>query len=258
MHRFFVAPEAVQRDTVVLDDRQARQIASVLRLRPGEHIVVLDNSGWQYDTELVEVGPGAARGAISSRSLVDTEAHTKITVYQGLLKGDHFEVVLQKCTELGAAAFVPTICSRCVVGSIGNGRSARHERWERVIVEAAEQSGRGKLPTLQPAAMLAQACEQVRGVSFMAWEGEQSTHLRDALRQDAQTGEEPAQRRSGRARPFSVNLFVGPEGGFAEAEVERAASYGIATVTLGPRILRAETAAIAATALVLYEMGDVG
>lgn len=251
--RFFVTPGAIDRGVVALSGSQARQMATVLRMRPGDRCYILDNTGWQYEVEILELSPTHALAAIRSRSLVTTEPRTKITIYQGMLKADRFEIVLQKCTELGAVAFVPTICDRCVVGTVGNGRSARVERWERIIVEAAEQSGRGKLPLLQPAMLFAQACEAARGISLIPWEQEHGEHLRTLLR--GLTQGEPAKQS---ARPFAINVFVGPEGGFTEAEVERAQSYGVKPVTLGHRILRAETAAIAATTAVLYEMGDFG
>src|SRR6185436_12516831 len=115
--------------------------------------------------------------------------------------------------------------------------------WERIIVEAAEQSGRGKLPQLMAAVPFDQACEQARGLSLILWEGERERRLREALQ--AGGVDNGAPRRGAAARPFSVNLFVGPEGGFAEAEVARARSFGILPVTFGPRILRAETASVA-------------
>jgi len=256
VQRFFVAPEAIDRGLVTLSGAQARQITTVLRMRPGERCFVLDNSGWQYEVEMVDLTPSAVVAAVRSRSLVTTEPRTKIAVYQGMLKADRFEFVLQKGTELGVVAFVPTICDRCVVGSVGNGRPARLERWERIVVEAAEQSGRGRLPVIQPAIVFSQACESARGISLIPWEEETSSRLRDAVRRLTRT--EASGQQVTRPRPFAVNLFVGPEGGFTESEIERARSYGIVPVTLGPRILRAETAAIATAAAVLYEMGDLG
>lgn len=265
--RFFVAPQAVGQDIVELNGTQAHQMLAVLRMRLGDHCFVLDNTGWQYDVELIELSPGAARAKICSRKLVTTEPRTKITIYQGILKADRFEFVLQKGTELGAIAFVPTICDRCVVGAVSSGRSAKLDRWERIIVEAAEQCGRGRLPALQPAMLFTQACEAARGISFIPWEEEESEHLRDALRRVTRSSKSqerpsaerlPADQPASRARPFSVNIFIGPEGGFATTEVALARSFGIVPVTLGDRILRAETAALAAATAVLYEMGDLG
>lgn len=256
MQRFFVQPGAISQDAVLLGGPQAHQVISVLRMKQGEHCYVLDNTGWQYEVEVVEIRSGEVKAKVVSRSLVTTEPRTKITIYQGLLKADRFEFVLQKGTELGVVAFVPTICDRSVVGTLDDGRSGKLARWSRIIAEAAEQSGRGKLPVLQPAAVFRQACSQARGISLIPWEEEGSRHLRDSLRQLTVDGAGEA--RSVRTRPFAVNLFIGPEGGFEPDEVATAQRYGIVPVTLGPRILRAETAAIVAASAVLYELGDLG
>ena len=254
--RFFVQPGAIAQGEVVVAGPQAHQIIAVLRMKVGDRCFVLDNTGWQYEVEVAEVHSGEVRAKVLSRSLVTTEPRTKITIYQGLLKADRFEHVLQKGTELGVVAFVPTLCDRSVVGSLDDSRSSKLARWERIIAEAAEQSGRGKLPVLQAAAVFPQACSQARGISLIPWEEESAQRLRDALRHLALDGSSEA--RGARPRPFAVNLFIGPEGGFTPDEIETARRYGIVPVTLGPRILRAETAAIAAASAVLYELGDLG
>lgn len=252
MHRFFVAADALDNGMVKLTGPQAHQAVVVLRMGPGSVLQVCDNSGWQYEAEVVAATNDEVTARVKSRRLVDAEPRTKVTVVQGLLKAAKFEIILQKCTELGAVCFVPAITERSVVGDVSGNKT---ERWKKIITEAAEQSGRGKLPVLRPATMLDQAYDQARGLSLLAWEGERNRTIRDVLR----AAESPTTRTKERKqRPFSVNLFMGPEGGFTAAEVELAKAYGITPVTLGRRILRAETAAIAATALVLYEMDDMG
>ena len=249
MPRFFVPSACIQHGRIELPPDQARQISVVLRLRPGEHIAVLDSLGWIYDVELSEVGANTGAGVVCSRRLAPNEPRTKLTLYPALLKSDKLELVLQKCTELGASGFAPVISDRCNVGSIVS--ENRRLRWERIIVEAAEQSERGRLPQLYPALVFQQACEQTRGrgLSFIARErGE-----RPSLRSELAARVEPV---SG-SRPFAINLFVGPEGGFTDEEVSVAISYGIIPVSLGPRILRAETAAIAGATLVMAFAGDL-
>jgi 16S rRNA (uracil1498-N3)-methyltransferase len=229
-------------------------MAEVLRLRVGDRIIVLDSSGWQCEVELTSLDSGSAIGVVKAKSLVTTEPRTKITIYQGLLRGERFEYVLQKGTELGVVGFVPTICERCVVSHIREANSAKWQRWQKIIIEAAEQSERGKLPTLRPATMFGQACENIRGLSLLALEREQAPGLRHFLRQQLrENGGHQAPRRL-----FSINIFVGPEGGFSREEVQRARGYNIVPVSLGPRILRAETAAIAATTVIMAELGDLG
>ncbi|HLG51989.1 MAG TPA: RsmE family RNA methyltransferase [Chloroflexota bacterium] len=247
MQRFFVSPRAIDRGQVEFARDQSRQIATVLRARVGERVIVLDNQGWLYEVRLDQVHPEATWGTVISRRLAPNEPRTKLTLYTALLKGDKLELVFQKCTEIGVSGFVPIICERCVVGSIVS--EHRQARWERIITEAAEQSERGRLPSLQPAMLFQQACEQVRGrgLSFIAWERGERSSLRAAL----------AARARESARPFVVNLFTGPEGGFTEDEIATASAYGIIPVGLGPRILRAETAPIVGATLVLAHGGDL-
>lgn len=216
----------------------------MLRLGRGDFIAVLDNSGREFLVQLESLEREEVVGRIEEVRQAGGEPGARITLYQGLLKGDKLEMVLQKGTELGVAGFVPVLCQRCVAALPRKGKAGR---WRRIIVEAAEQSRRGRLPTLHPTLPLAQACQEARGLSLLPWEGEAALGLRQALREGM-----PLALREG------VNLFIGPEGGFAPEEVELAQGYGIRPVTLGPRVLRAETAALAAVAAVLYEVGEMG
>lgn len=252
--RFFVPPDAVREGRVRFSRDQARQMSSVLRLAQGAPVTVLDNSGWQYLVSLDKVSGAEALGTVRTRTLVTSEPRTKVTLFVGMIRAPKLEMVLQKCTELGVVAFVPVLCQRSLIGQADELNPAKLERWERIVVEAAEQSGRGKLPALMSTISMQQACEQARGLSLLLWEGEKDARLRDALKptQDA------APRRGAAGRPFSVNLFVGPEGGFADAEVDVARAAGIQPVSVGPRVLRAETASIAAVSAILYAQGDLG
>jgi len=228
------------------------QIRNVLRLEPGDRVILLDNSGWEYQVELGEVGRERVTGQIMQKSLATSEPRTKITLYQSLLRARGFESVLQKCTEVGVVAFVPVVAARCIISSLEDIGEKKLERWRRIILEAAEQSRRGRLPVLRPALMLRQAWQETSrgGLTIVPWEEagsgmpDQKNGLRSILR-----GAQPT--------PFSVNLFIGPEGGFTPQEVEQGQRYGAIPVTLGPRILRAETAGVVAAAAILYELGDM-
>jgi 16S rRNA (uracil1498-N3)-methyltransferase len=246
MHRFFVSPDQLEDDKVTITGPAAHQIRNVLRLSPGDAIVVLDNSGWEREAEIVEVDREQLVGRVLSKTLATGEPRTKVSLYQGVLKGSHFELVLQKGTELGIVEFVPLISQRCVIASLDDVNKKRN-RWQRIVQEAAEQSRRGRLPRLQSAMLFSQACERAKrtgGLSLMPWEEEKKVSLKVVF------GKED--------RPFSINLFIGPEGGFTSEEVTLAQRYGIVPITLGTRILRAETAGLVATAAILYELGDLG
>jgi 16S rRNA (uracil1498-N3)-methyltransferase len=267
MHRFFISPEAFASHPVVLTGDQAHQIRRVLRLRLGERVTLLDGQGYAYEAILIALDEADVKFQVVKRSTIEGEPRTVITLYQAVLKGDNVAWVLQKGTEVGVARFVPMVCERNVVDDL-DAVEGKRERWQRIIQEAAEQSGRGRLPELAPAELFRQAVapphspplRQGGGVEFppaaaggteegglrlLAWEGERVSRLRDAL-----AG-------CNFADGARIQIFVGPEGGFSEAEVALARRYGVQPVTLGPRILRAETAGVVAAAMILYEAGDV-
>jgi len=265
MHRFFVSPSAIRGNQVTLSGPVAHQIARVLRLRAGREIIVLDDSGWEHTVELQSVNPEEILGRMVQREEAAGEPHTQITLYQAVLKGERFEWVLQKGTELGIAAFVPLLCARNVVREPAAVQK-REKRWRTIIREAAEQSRRGRLPKLEQPLPFAAACRQVQaqaGPGLLAWEGEPAASLKQTLRADI-SHDRPASAniqvpdRSGRLGFSSIQLLVGPEGGFTPEEVALARAHSIQPITLGRRILRAETAGIVAAAAVLYESGDLG
>ncbi|MFC2039452.1 RsmE family RNA methyltransferase [Chloroflexota bacterium] len=243
MHRFFVAPQWIDQDNVVINGKQVHQLRDVLRMKPGDCITVLDNTGWEYDVELKRLTRDGVEGMVRGKSLAAMEPGTKITLYQALLKGNKMEFILQKCTELGVVGFVPMLCERCVhLRLMSEGKLSR---WRRIIGEAAEQSQRGKLPFLKQVLTFEQACQSALGPSLLAWEGDNLSGLSTALTQLTAKGRS------------SVNLFIGPEGGFSSSEVGFAQDCGVTSFTLGRRILRAETASLVATAAILYEYGDL-
>jgi len=215
---------------------------------PGESIIVLDDSGWETEVKLTEVSGDYTEGEVLRRSLALGEPKVKVTIYQGLLKADKFEYILQKGTELGMTAFVPLITKRCVVNNL-DAEGSKFHRWQQIIREAAEQSGRGRLPRLLPATLFESACENVSGLAVMPWEGEKRRSIRQTLSQAFQS--------KGEEKPFQVNLFLGPEGGFTNEEVDIARGHGFKIVSLGPRILRSDTAATACATIVLYEAGEL-
>ena len=241
MHRFFVPPEWLRGESVSLEGPVAHQLARVLRAQPGQRIVLLDNSGLEYEVELTRVAARTAEGRVLARRPGVPEPEVSVHLYQGALKGEKLDWVLQKGTELGVRSFTITHCARSVTREA---RLARLERWRRIVTEAAEQCGRSRLPGLRSPLPLGQALAEAPGVKLLLWEAERATGLADALA------------RHGGAAAFS--LFTGPEGGFEEGEVEEARRSDAEVVTLGRRTLRAETASIVATTLVLHHAGELG
>ncbi|KPV52531.1 hypothetical protein SE17_14965, partial [Kouleothrix aurantiaca] len=201
---------------------------------------------------------GRVSGTVERKELAGGEPRTKITLYAALMRPERFEWVLQKGTELGVSAFVPLICERSTIADADALSEHKQERWRRIIREAAEQSRRGKLPRLAPAVLFPPACDQAtkRGTALLLWEGAGAPSLRHVLHTTVGRAADGAPA-TPPAQPFSVALFSGPEGGFSQQEFEAASRYGMIPVTLGPRTLRAETAPLAATSAILYDMGDL-
>jgi 16S rRNA (uracil1498-N3)-methyltransferase len=245
MHRFFIPPESFSSSEVTFPAEQARQIARVLRLKPGVQVWALDGRGMEARVELTQVEASQVSGQIIAQQPALGEPRVELSMYLCLTQREKFEWMLQKCTEVGASSFVPVISSRSLVQSVAETEHKR-ERWERILQEAAEQCGRGKIPQLQAALNLQpalQAAQQSGARCILPWEEERSCSLQQAL---------------GGERPARVALLIGPEGGFSEEEAAAAVGAGFQLATLGRRILRAETAAVVAAALTLYELGEMG
>lgn len=241
--RFFVRPEAVEGDRVRFDAAEARHLARVLRLGPGARVEAADGAGRAFVVRVVSVGPAGGQGQIESEARRETESPCAVTLAQAILKGDRMTWLVQKATELGVARIVPMETAR---GGVPGTRAAQQRaRWERVAREAMKQCGRAVAPTV----------EAPRGFETVV--AEVADHDAAWLC-DGREGE-PAvavARRAG--RPRRLLLLVGPEGGFTEEEVAAGRAAGAGVVSLGPRILRAESAGIVAVTLGQHLFGDLG
>ncbi|GAB4209335.1 MAG: 16S rRNA (uracil(1498)-N(3))-methyltransferase [Roseiflexaceae bacterium] len=247
-YRFFVPPESLEGGRFALDDGDlAHQLGTVLRLRPGERVLLLDSQGWQYTVRLEELTRRSVAGAVEERAPAAGEPGVALVLYPALIRAERFEWLLQKGTELGAGAFVPLLSARSSAGD-ADGAARKRERWGRIVREAAEQSRRGRLPELGAPLPFAAACAQAaqHDLALLLWEGDGAEPLRRVLRARAGT---PPQR---------IAILSGPEGGLTDEERTSAQAHGIIPVTLGPRTLRAETAPLAAAAMTLYELGEMG
>jgi len=228
----------------------------VLRARPGDQVVVLDNSGIEYLVTLQSLSREQAQGVVVSKSPGAGEPRARITLYQGVLKSDKFELVLQKGTEVGISSFIPVFCARSIPrASEKEWAASRLTRWQRIIREAAEQSRRGRIPTLAKPVEFSAACDAAQGMDLIPWEQEHAVGLKTTLQEWKARLNEAVQPN---APALSISIFIGPEGGFTAEEVDYARARGIAPVSLGNRILRAETAGIVTAAAILYELGELG
>lgn len=251
-YRFFVPAEAINADQVsVQDTALAHQIGRVLRLRPGDRVLLLDGQGRAYTVVLTAVEREQITGQVEQQEAAGGEPAISLTLYVALLRAERFEWVLQKGTELGAGMVVPVICAHSLPADRADARKLA--RWQRILREAAEQSCRGRLPTIAEPQPFAAACTQAAtaDLALLLWEGSAS-HLRETLRTRLALSPDsppPADHR----QPTTIALLSGPEGGITADELTTATEHGIIPVSLGPRILRAETAPIAAAAAIFYE-----
>ncbi|HLX40994.1 MAG TPA: RsmE family RNA methyltransferase [Ktedonobacteraceae bacterium] len=250
MHRFFVEPTllAGTPDNILLPDKLAHQVRDVLHLAIGESLILLDNSGDEVVATVARSNRAGVEVQSTERRRGPDEPSVRIILCQGLLKSARFEWVLEKGTELGVAIFVPTLCHRSMAG-LDQAGLAKIARWQHIIQEAAEQCDRSRLPELQPIRPLAQVLNDMPEDTFpiMLWEEEHALSLHDVLN---------AYHHHTSTRTTTVVLFIGPEGGLTVDEVVLARQHGVQSVTLGQRTLRAETAALAAVANVMYALDN--
>jgi 16S rRNA (uracil1498-N3)-methyltransferase len=249
MHRFFLTERTIAEEKPVDLSPLARQLARVLRLQPGAQIEILDGEGNAYLVEIVSLSPRTGSGRVLARRIVESEPDARLTLYQCSLKADKFEWVLQKGTELGVSRFVPVISRRSIVRPAA-ALLRKYERWRAIIREAAEQSGRGRLPALADPLDFTQVVETASGCRLLPYEEANASPEVPSLG-GAVRGQCIA------PRP-AVNLLIGPEGGFDPQEIDQVREAGWTITTLGPRILRAETAALAAVTVVMDRLGELG
>jgi len=247
MNNFFLSESQIHGTRVNFPSQIAHQMVHVLRLQNSDQVHVLDDHGYRYRVVLsIDAERMVVTGEIMQKEAVNTEPSTKISLCIGLSSREKVEFILQKGTEVGISAFYPYTSSRTLVQS-NSFSEKRIDRWERIIREAAEQSRRGCLPILNQPMTLETCCNQVvpkHDLSLVAWEVMQPQN--NSLPQVIAD-----------SKCKSIALFVGPEGGFSEAEIHKLKTAGAKVVSLGKRILRMETAAIIFPALILHELGEL-
>jgi 16S rRNA (uracil1498-N3)-methyltransferase len=216
-------------------------------MRPGDIITVFDGSGSERSATLVEVTPARVTAALGEPRRPGVEPRLELTICQSLIRPERFELILEKCTELGVSRFIPLRTGRVQSADSSGPSPARLTRWRRIVEEAAEQSGRTRVPEIEAPRDLAGAVTDQLGLGpvLVLWEEERAAGLVPTLRRLAAN------------RPRALTLVIGPVGGLTDAEVSGAVSQGAVAVSIGPRVLRAETAAIAGVALALSELGEL-
>ncbi|WP_352399599.1 16S rRNA (uracil(1498)-N(3))-methyltransferase [Anaerotignum sp.] len=241
MPKFFVESHQIQQNYIHLMGEDAKHIKTVLRAREGEEITVCDGLGTDYFCRIISLEEGVVGEIIRQEKCV-SEPKTKITLYQGLPKADKMELIIQKCVELGVDRIVAVSTERCIV-KLDKKEEKKLERWQKIAEAAAKQSGRGKIPEIAPKVLsFSQALAEAKELSgaIIPYEKEADRGIRSFVA--GFFGED-------------VGVFIGPEGGFTEEEVQSAVEEGVLPITLGKRILRTETAGMTSIAILLYELG---
>jgi 16S rRNA (uracil1498-N3)-methyltransferase len=243
LRRFFLKTPLA--DEMVIGEQDARHISKVLRLQVGDSIVVVASNGQAGTAKIKELTADQVKLVLEDVLEEEKEAPIHVYLAQGLPKSDKMDYIIQKAVELGVTAVYPIQMDHCVVQYDNAKKNTRRERWQKISVEAAKQCGRTVVPSVEPIQSLGELFASLpdRVVVIMLYEGQASQGLKEAL------AEKPA---------TSYLLLVGPEGGFSGKEVAICQKYGALIVTMGPRILRTETASLAGVAMIMYEYGDMG
>ncbi len=247
MPRFFVDPQFIGPESITIEGENYNHIKNVLRLKKDDGIVVCNGIGTDYIGYIEDYGQGTVKVKISKTEQNKTEPPVCVTLYQGLPKADKMEYIIQKSVELGICRIVPVITGRTIVKLDGvKDAEKKTSRWQKIAYEAAKQSNRGVIPSVEVPVSFKEALSSLKAGEFnlIPYENEREANLKSFL--------------TGAAGHKHISFFIGPEGGFTEEEVDMAKKAGVISVSLGPRILRTETAGISLLSIVMYELGDMG
>ena len=225
----------------LLSGEQARHLTKSLRMKTGEMLTVTDGSGRDYGCQITNITKDTVTLAVCYEQASESEPTCAVTIYQGVPKGTKLEEILQKCTELGAVRIVPTLTKRCISRPDDKSAKKKNERYQKIALEAAQQSGRGIVPEIAPMKSLKEAiAEDTCDTKIVFYEGG-GAPLGEIVKKDTK----------------SVSVYIGPEGGFDADEVALLTAHGAAQATLGKRILRTQTAPVAALSVIMYITGNL-
>ena len=239
MPRFFVKPEAVNGDQIEITGNDVNHIKNVLRMNVGEEISVSDGAGKDYFGKIEQMDKSAIFVHIENSWDSYVELPAKLYLFQGLPKADKMELIIQKAVELGVYAIVPVVMKRTIVKLDAKKEAKKLTRWQQIAESAAKQSGRGLIPEVMAPVSFTEALNMASELEAAVLPYEKARELVHSMRDKK-----------------SIGIFIGPEGGFDESEVEAAIAQGVYTMTLGRRILRTETAGLTALSILMFELDN--
>lgn len=243
MHHFFVEPSQITGETIRITGSDVNHIKNVLRMKTEEKLCIYDGAYHEYLCAIRQFAEEEILLDILEKTKQTSELASKLVLFQGLPKGDKMELIIQKAVELGVYEIVPVSTKRTVVRLDEKKKASKQKRWQAIAESAAKQSGRGRIPQIAPVMTLAQAFDY--GAAFdqnlIPYELEQGmTHTKELL--------------SGLKSGMSIGIFIGPEGGFDEVEIQQAKERGICPISLGKRILRTETAGLCILSVLMFQL----
>jgi 16S rRNA (uracil1498-N3)-methyltransferase len=245
MHRVCVPPGTLDQAAVTLPPAVAHYVIHVLRLRAGDELGAFDGTGQECRLRVTSISPTHVQGEKVAVLATAAPRPKPFILGQALPKGTKMDLIVEKCSELGLTTLVPLYTDRTVVRQAPERLAGKMARWQRIAAAAARQCGRRTLLDVQSPMALGDFCVRYRSapVKLVCWEEEQRHGMRQALARLVDQS--------------PIVVLIGPEGGLTVDEVEMAREYGFATVSLGPRVLRTETAAIVLTSVVRYSLGEL-
>lgn len=256
MIRIFLPPEQLSTEQVIITGEKARYLSSVLRVSPGEPLIILDGLGFKYSCRIIHCHRKEVIAEKIKKEPCSAESPVSITLAQGIAKGDKMDFIVQKTTELGISTIIPLITERSQIR-----HTHKTERWKKIALSASQQSGRHKIPDIEEPVSLEEFfsryitplakgyIENIKGVNLESTgkiifsEEYMKRNLKEII--------------NGFRGVRDISLLIGPEGGFSKKEVDKAVENGFIEASLGPRILRTETAPVAALSIIQYELGDL-
>lgn len=241
MSHFFIHSSQAAENVLIIVGEDVNHMKNVLRMRVGEHFSAADENGILYECTVEALEKQQVTAQILEKKEGETELSSKIYLFQGLPKSDKMELIIQKAVELGAFEIIPVATKRAIVKLDAKKEAAKLKRWQSIAEGAAKQSGRIRIPQILEVKTFQEALEMAKelDINVIPYECARGMEGTREIFQSIQRG-------------MSVGIFIGPEGGFEESEVEKAEAFGIHPVTLGKRILRTETAGLTTLSILMY------
>ncbi|MGO1370020.1 16S rRNA (uracil(1498)-N(3))-methyltransferase [Senegalia sp. (in: firmicutes)] len=248
MNRFFVNIDNIKDENIIIDNKDdLKHMKNVLRLKENEKIEISDGLDNEYIVQIKNITDEFIETLILEKTDIKRESNINITLYQGYPKSSKMEFIIQKATELGVKRIVPIITDRTIVKINNNKKEEKKlERFEKIAFEAAKQSKRGIIPEVPQIMSLESAVKEMqKNNSFIIvpYENENKIYIKEVLK---------------KTKEKDISIIIGPEGGFSESEIKKLQEIGASIVSLGPRILRTETAGLTLISIIMYQLGDVG